>query len=551
MRPAAAIAVALALASWAARAAAPDLGTDAQREEGKNLYSKYCSQCHGDAGDGNGVAAPHLSPLPRDFTTGKFKIRTTPSGALPTTDDLKRVIRRGMPYTSMPAWPDFTDDQVASLAYHVKTFSPDFAKPDLAPAPVDLPKAPGYSKESAEAGRKVYEDTGCIACHGNLGRGDGPSATTLLDDLGHPIRPADFTQRWTFRGGPTREDIFRTMTTGLNGTPMPAFGDALTVEQRWAITDYVYSLGDADEPSYASLVAAKHVDEPIDLAKGAAAFEGAPAARFPIVGQITEPGRAFHPAATSILVQAIHDGRDVALLLRWDDMSADKSGRNSPSLPVPAAEEEGAAAAPAAAPGGEGDVWGEEAANPAEPAKPASDDVWGEPGGGEAPAAGAEFSDAVAVQIPVQPPAGARKPYFLFGDASNPVDLWFVDLAKGRAEQYVAKGSGSVEPSDAGEVEAAATYADGEWSVVLKRSLRSSSGIAFEPGQFVPIAFSVWDGFGRERGSRRGLTAWFHLYVEPETVESAWGPILRAGLGVLVLELALVALVRRKRPASS
>ena len=39
--------------------------------------------------------------------------------------------------------------------------------------------------------------------------------------LGRPIRAADLTQSWTFRGGPTREDIFRTMTTGLNGRRCP------------------------------------------------------------------------------------------------------------------------------------------------------------------------------------------------------------------------------------------------------------------------------------------------------------------------------------------
>ncbi len=86
-----------------ARAAAPDVGTEAQREAGKQLYLKNCSQCHGDAGDGEGYAAPHLYPRPRNFTTGKFKIRTTPNGALPTHQDLINVIRRGMPYTSMPS----------------------------------------------------------------------------------------------------------------------------------------------------------------------------------------------------------------------------------------------------------------------------------------------------------------------------------------------------------------------------------------------------------------------------------------------------------------
>ena len=87
------------------RAQGPDVGTDAQRESGKVLYLKYCSQCHGEKGDGEGSATPHLQPRPRDFTTGKFKARTTPNGALPVHQDLLNVLRKGMPYTSMPAWP--------------------------------------------------------------------------------------------------------------------------------------------------------------------------------------------------------------------------------------------------------------------------------------------------------------------------------------------------------------------------------------------------------------------------------------------------------------
>ena len=72
--------------------------------------------------------APHLRPRPRDFTTGKFKVRTTPNGALPTHQDLVNIIRRGMPYTSMPAWPNLSDEEVSSLAYFLTTFSPDFSK---------------------------------------------------------------------------------------------------------------------------------------------------------------------------------------------------------------------------------------------------------------------------------------------------------------------------------------------------------------------------------------------------------------------------------------
>src|ERR671919_1355488 len=154
----------------AVRAQTPEIGTDAQREAGKQLYLKYCSQCHGEKGDGEGYATPHLSPRPRDFTTGKFKVRTTPSGALPTHQDLVNIIRRGMPYTSMPAWPGLSDQEVSDLAYFIKTFYADFASPEFVPKPVELPSAPKATKESAELGKKLYVETGCVKCHGTLGR---------------------------------------------------------------------------------------------------------------------------------------------------------------------------------------------------------------------------------------------------------------------------------------------------------------------------------------------------------------------------------------------
>jgi mono/diheme cytochrome c family protein len=543
---AAAILIGAALVGPAARAQSPDLGSDAQREAGKKLYLHYCSQCHGEKGDGAGYAAIHLRPAPRNFTTGKFKIRTTPNGALPTTQDLKNIIHRGMPYSSMPSWPLFSDQELTDLAYYVKTFYPDFAKPEMQPKPVDLPQPPASTKESVAAGRQMYEDSGCLGCHGTAGRGDGTSAPTLKDDWGHPIRPADLTTRWTFRGGGARGDLYRTVSTGLNGTPMPSYADALTPEQRWQLVDYLASLSDED-PGYANLIIARHLDDPIDMANPDAAFAAAPAARLPIVGQIMQPGRSFHPPATYVLVQAVYDADSLAVRVRWDDMSAQTSGHNGPSMPVPMEEEKEPEPAPAAAAAGGADAgWGDaEAAPAAAPAAPA-DDIWGqEPAAQAAPAS--EFSDAVAVQWPMQMPTGARKPYFIFGDAANPVDLWFMDLARHEPSQFTGKGSKDISANDTGDLTAVAGYKDGQWSVVFKRPLVPTSGVTFAEGQFVPVAFSVWDGFTRERGNRRGLTVWYHMYMEPRVVVSPVGPMIRTAVGVLAVEILAIALVRRRR----
>ena len=89
-----------------------------------------------------------------------------------------------------------------------------------------------------------------------------------------------------------------------------------------------------------------------------------------------------------------------------------------------------------------------------------------------------------------------------------------------------------------------ANYDQGEWSVIFKRPRRPTAGVAITPGEFLPVAFSVWDGLSRERGNRRGLTSWYSLYVEPEVVPSPVGPMVKTALIILILELAVIAWVR-------
>ena len=458
---------------------------------------------------------------------------------------------------------------IGSEVGYVKSFSPDFAKPDDRAEAIKIPSPPALTAESIERGKASYAELGCARCHGELGRTDGATAPTLKDDFDHPIRPADLSRPWTFRGGARREDIFRAMTTGLNGTPMPAFGESLTEEQRWDITNYIFSLGGSSEsPNYATLLTAKKTTEEIDPAK-AELFDQASPAFFPIVGQIMQPGRAFHPASNGITARAIYNDTDLAIELRWHDMRGDAVGKNSPDIAVPAEEDAGEAAVTKPAAGKEADGgWGDAEEPEAKPAgaQAAHEDPWGDaevkPGtaaGGEkdpwaeeesgsaSGQAAAEFSDAVAIQFPVTLPTSIRKPYFIFGDKDHPVHVWFADLAKKTPSLWLGHGSDKLENLGPRDLTVTSRFDKGEWRVVFTRRMRSAGALSFEEHGFAPIAFSVWDGASRERGNKRGLTTWWSVYFEPAEKPSPAGPMAASALGVLVLELAFVAWARRRK----
>jgi cytochrome c oxidase cbb3-type subunit 2 len=82
----------------------------------------------------------------------------------------------------------------------------------------------------------------CWSCHGKDGRGYGPSAATLTDSKGYPIKPFDFTSGSRFKCGESDRDMFRDLVTGLDGTPMPSFGGAMNADQRWDVVHYIRSL---------------------------------------------------------------------------------------------------------------------------------------------------------------------------------------------------------------------------------------------------------------------------------------------------------------------
>ncbi len=221
-------------------AAPPQNTPDSTR--GKAVYDAHCVECHGSSGKGDGPAAALLTPRPRDFTTGKFKIRTTESGSLPTDEDLIRSVADGLSGSAMPAWRGILSDaDIRASVDYIKTMTPRFASE--APKPVTIGTDVASSPEGIARGQRVYEKLQCAACHGTDGRGASAIAKEFWDDWKQPLRAADLTEPWTFHGGSRPRDIYLRFRTGMSGTPMPSFADAASDAEMWDLANYVASLG--------------------------------------------------------------------------------------------------------------------------------------------------------------------------------------------------------------------------------------------------------------------------------------------------------------------
>ena len=210
-------------------------------KRGKALYVRYCIYCHGEFGDGRGDSAPYIDPKPRDFTMGVFKCRSTPSGSIPLDSDLYDTISRGIHASGMPSWKPLTRQERVDLVAYVKSFSPKFTEEKPGPT-VQIPPEPPTSADSVKRGGELFQTMNCAFCHGKEGRGNGPSAATLTDNKGNPIRPFDLTSGSHLKCGDSDQGIFRDLATGLDGTPMPSFTDALKPDQMWDIVHYIATM---------------------------------------------------------------------------------------------------------------------------------------------------------------------------------------------------------------------------------------------------------------------------------------------------------------------
>ena len=460
-------------------------------EAGKTVYQKWCMNCHGEEGDGEGPAAEFVQPRPRNFKNGLFKIRST-VGTLPSDEDLFHIISKGMPGTSMPAWEGTLSEQERTqLVHYIKTFSRRFARATAPSQPLTVGSRVSSNADSVEKGKELFRSIECFKCHGDEGRGDGPSAPELTDDWGFPIRPANLTKPWNFRGGHAPEELYRRLHAGVAGTPMPSFTDSLDNEQTWHLVNYVMSLWPdptGNHPPLKVVFKAHRVEGAIPDAPNDEFWSDYESFDYSLVGQVIEDPRQFTPSADLIQVQAVYNDSELALRLIWDD----------PTHSLPDAS------------------------------------------GG--------LEDAVAVQFPVGMPTGAKRPFFLMGDAELGVQLLRWSTAGGPAGAAVEQNGHGVaavkaQPAAAQQTTATGEFAHGQYRVVMKRPLTTpdADDIQLEAGRFIPVAFFAWDGSNGETGAKMAMSHWYYFLMEPPAPTTVYiypvvGVVVAAGLQWWVIQ---------------
>ncbi len=202
-------------------------------------YQRYCLSCHGKAGDGHGSSAKRFESAATDFTRGAYKCRSTPSATLPTDDDLRRSIRDGLFNSGMPPFVAVGPLQIHDLVVLLKSFSVRFQREPQG-HPIAIPPGPPSDATTVARGAAIYDRLKCANCHGPLGRGGGPGASNLRNDDGTEAHLTDLATH--YKCGETPVDLYRTLMTGLDGTPMSSYAETIEPAETWDLVHFVLSL---------------------------------------------------------------------------------------------------------------------------------------------------------------------------------------------------------------------------------------------------------------------------------------------------------------------
>ncbi len=241
----------------------------------------------------------------------------------------------------------------------------------------------------------------------------------------------------------------------------------------------------------------------------------------PLAPQVMAKPRIYESEIKELKVRAMHNSREIAFLLEWDDPSEDTV------IDID------------------------------------------------------RFSDAVAIEFPSQ--SSKEKPHFAMGDRDNTVNIWLWkaawqkeeearrlyamvdDFAGGiqagnpvsikrqyPVENLIAQGFGSatdLRKADSNNIIAKGIRDGRRWLVLFKRSLNSPDRyeVSFKEGAVIPVSFAVWNGSEGHRGGSKTVSTWYYVGLETEERSGTYiYPVIAFILSAAVLA-GIIVLIRKKR----
>ena len=167
------------------------------------------------------------------------------SGQLPTKNDLLKTVSEGILRSAMPHFRGLTPEDRAAVIEYIRTFSARFSDPDEYPLTVlPVSPVPEVTETALLSGRRVYVSMKCGDCHGATGKGEGEVVKKQFDELGKQIATPDLTDPASYEFSHSVRDVYRILSTGLDGSSMPSYYSSISDTDRWSLSFYVWSLRD-------------------------------------------------------------------------------------------------------------------------------------------------------------------------------------------------------------------------------------------------------------------------------------------------------------------
>ncbi len=486
---------------------------------GKKIYGQQCAACHGATGRGDGEAAYLLYPKPRNLVAAKYRFVST-WDRVPTDQDLFDTITRGMPGSSMPSWGHLPAEQRWALVHYTKSLAekPLEIKPHKTPDPdgsggqgiIQPPKRPPFDAAAKSRALELYKDA-CASCHGDTGRGDG--SQEQVDEEGYPTKPRDLTTG-VFKGSPDPVSLYRHIVAGIPGSPMP-MSDWAWGDDGWHLTNYILSLSSEKQRERVEMkkfsIQAKRV-KALPSHPDSGVWRLAPPVNLHLMPLWWRSNRP-----EEVTVRAVHDGKELALLMVWADDTDDHTAiRPQDYRDAAAVQLSLTPNPPFFAMGAKGQpvniwMWKSERQADLEPAFQELDKIY--------PNVGID-SYPNLTRSPLEQPVRSAltlesdKTFVTGWGAGNIVSD---PQRKSPAEDLAAQGFGTLRarPRIDQKVDAKGVYGEGSYRVMFRRSLAPTGkdSAALKPGTTVPVGFAVWNGSAGDRDGKKSVTIWQELKI--------------------------------------